>query len=305
MSTNVQEEITGDKVFTGNVQILGEINNPNINKLVTRTEQTDAHLQKVRTSVSNMIDSFATDGIITPVEKKNLKTYMEEITTEYSVLMQRVLDKGMSQETTECREYTNAYRNILEYFLGPTGILVDMTVNSVVSPEEYISIRNKYTYQKNILTNAITDVVENQFAQFFYDETVPPGPYKAGDFWVHNHAIFISTADRAAGEGVETDWEWYIRPNITTVIESSNGEVFKPGQSMTTILRPRCFRNGLEITDTLPDSAFRWTRTSFYPQTPPNDDATWNQNHAAGYRTIEVTAESIYARATYTVDIIE
>ncbi len=303
--SNVQEEITGDKVFTGNVQIFGEINNPNINKLVTRTEQTDVYLQKVRASVSNIIDSFAADGVITPIEKKILKSYLNEITTEYSVLVQRAKEKGLSQTASELTGYTNAYNAINSFFIGSAGILLDMASNSVISPDEFTTTRNNYTYQKNILINAITDTVENQFAQFFHDETVPPGPYKAGDFWVHDHAIFISTADRAAGEGTELDWEWYIRPNITTVIESSNGDVFKPGQAMTTILRPRCFRNGLEITDTLPDSAFRWTRTSFYPQPAPNDDATWNQNHAAGYRTIEVTAASIYARATYTVDIIE
>jgi hypothetical protein len=174
-------------------------------------------------------------------------------------------------------------------------------------PIVHISSRISNTPRDELVYEALAAVSQSvaKTPSFFHDETVPPGPYKAGDFWVHDHAIFISTADRAAGEGTELDWEWYIRPNITTVIESSNGDVFKPGQSMTTILRPRCFRNGLEITDTLPDSAFRWTRTSYYPQTPPNDDATWNQNHAAGYRTIEVTAESIYARATYTVDIIE
>jgi len=153
-----------------------------------------------------------------------------------------------------------------------------------------------YDYQH--ISQLLEDV-----SRVFYDQ--PVGPYKRGDLWISDGILYQSNADRGAGEFSEFDWEWCIRSNITTVIESSNGEVFKPGQSMTTILRPRCFRNGLEITDTLPDSAFRWTRTSYYPQTPPNDDATWNQNHAAGYRTIEVTAESIYARATYTVDIIE
>jgi len=140
-------------------------------------------------------------------------------------------------------------------------------------------------------------------ARVFY--TTPTVPYAKGDLWVRDNTLFISSVDKPTGEFSELDWEWCIRSNITTVIESSNGNIFKPTQSMTTVLTPRCFRNGVEITSTIPDSGFCWTRVSFYPQSPPNDDATWNANHAAGYRTIEVTADSIYARATYVVEIYE
>lgn len=143
----------------------------------------------------------------------------------------------------------------------------------------------------------------SETSRVFYDQ--PAGPYSVGDLWIKDNTLFIATSDRGTGEFLETDWEWCIRSNVTTVLESTNGDVFKPGQSMTTILKPHCFRNGLEITDSLPDSAFRWTRKSFYPQSSPNDDDTWNSNHAAGYRTIEVTADTINARATYTVAIYE
>jgi len=152
--------------------------------------------------------------------------------------------------------------------------------------------------------NALSQTVAGT-PSFFYDEAVPPGPYKEGDFWVHDSAIFISVAARGEGEGVETDWVWYIRPNITLSIQSTNGNVFKPGQSMTTTLIARCFRNGQEITDTIPDAAFAWTRTSRFPQPPPDDDATWNAAHIAGYRTVEVTCDSIYAVATYAVSVSE
>jgi hypothetical protein len=138
-------------------------------------------------------------------------------------------------------------------------------------------------------------------ARVFY--TTPTVPYAKGDLWVRDNTLFISSVDKPTGEFSELDWEWCIRSNITTVIESSNGNIFKPTQSMTTVLTPRCFRNGVEITSTIPDSGFCWTRVSFYPQSPPNDDATWNANHDAGYRTIEVTADSIYARATYSVAV--
>jgi hypothetical protein len=138
--------------------------------------------------------------------------------------------------------------------------------------------------------------------QFFDSESAPTGPYKEGDFWIHDSAIYISTTTRGEGEGLETDWVWYIRPNLLTVVESTNGDKFKPGLSTTTTLFPRIFKNGIEITNTLPDSSFRWTRKSFFS---PNDDALWNSNHANGYRTVEVTTDTINARATYTLEILE
>jgi len=85
------------------------------------------------------------------------------------------------------------------------------------------------------------------------------------------------------------------------VIESSHGDKFKPGEGMTTTLRPKVFLNGEDITSTIPDSAFRWRRQSFHE---PNDDLLWNSNHVAGYRTIEVTANDVSARATFFCDII-
>jgi hypothetical protein len=85
------------------------------------------------------------------------------------------------------------------------------------------------------------------------------------------------------------------------VVSSSNGDKFKPGESMTTQLRAHVFLNGEEITADIPDSWFRWRRKSFHE---PNDDALWNSNHMAGYRTIEVTANDVSARATFFCDIV-
>ncbi len=145
----------------------------------------------------------------------------------------------------------------------------------------------------------------DETSRFIYGEETPSGPYNAGDFWVQGGAIYIAMRDRGENEGSLQDWVWYIRPNIATDIQSTNGDKFRPGQSVSTTLIPRVFKNGLEITDALPDSAFSWKRQSFFPLLPPNDDFTWNQNHATGYRTIEVTTDSMNARATYTLEILE
>lgn len=86
-------------------------------------------------------------------------------------------------------------------------------------------------------------------------------------------------------------------------IESTNGDVFRVGQGLTTYLIAHVFRNGIEVTDQIPDSQFKWRRVSFYPQGAPLDDATWNAAYASGYKQIMVTASSVEARATFHCDI--
>jgi hypothetical protein len=139
-------------------------------------------------------------------------------------------------------------------------------------------------------------------ARVFY--TTPTGPYAVGDLWVDDYCLYQSTQTRESGF-VEGDWIWCIRSNFIITLETTNGNIFKVGQTLNSTIIPHIFKNGVEVNSSLPDAAFRWRRVSQIPQDPPNDDATWNTNHAAGYRTLDVTAADVYARATYHFDLME
>jgi hypothetical protein len=88
-------------------------------------------------------------------------------------------------------------------------------------------------------------------------------------------------------------------------IESTNGDVFKPGESVETMLIAHVFRNGNEITADIPATQFRWRRVSFMNPQYPNDDATWNANYLTGYKQVLVTTDGIDSRATFHCDIIK
>lgn len=289
-------------------------------------------------NLDELLNTITSDSIISITEKPSVFLEWNRIVADYPLVRARAIALGLPATDTKIVDFDNAYNALNTYLNVSPGILVDMTQPSNIVKTEFVLKFADYTTAREAIEsgtnriekalNSLTDPVDfnGQYgiyggvrykgvmpntwtvddksaiaARVFY--TTPTVPYAVGDLWIKDNALFISTVDKPTGEFSELDWEWCIRSNITTVIESSNGDVFKPTQSMTTILTPRCFRNGLEITSTIPDSAFCWTRVSFYPQSPPNDDATWNANHAAGYRTIEITADSIYARATYTVAI--
>ena len=88
-------------------------------------------------------------------------------------------------------------------------------------------------------------------------------------------------------------------------VESTNGDTFRPGQAMSTTLKVHVFKNGVDVTNSLADYQFNWRRVSFFPQPYPNDDATWNTLYSGkGYRSIEITTDTVASRATFHCDII-
>ena len=91
--------------------------------------------------------------------------------------------------------------------------------------------------------------------------------------------------------------------SFSVFIESSNGDTFRPGQNFSTTLTARVFCNGEELTEQISPAQFRWRRRSYFPQSAPNDDGTWDTNHSAGYKSIVVTANDVYARATFSCEV--
>ena len=93
--------------------------------------------------------------------------------------------------------------------------------------------------------------------------------------------------------------------NYDLKIESSLGTEFRYGQNTQTLLTARVFRNGEEVTADLPESWFRWRRTSRYPQQPPNDDDTWNAAYRSGYKAISISVDDVLCRAVFFCTLIK
>lgn len=88
-------------------------------------------------------------------------------------------------------------------------------------------------------------------------------------------------------------------------IESTNGDTFRVGQSSSTTLIAHVFRNGNDVTDTIPATNFRWRRVSFSDPPYPNNDATWNADYNTGYKQVMITTNAVDSRATFHCDIIK
>lgn len=87
-------------------------------------------------------------------------------------------------------------------------------------------------------------------------------------------------------------------------VESTNGNYFRIAGSKTTVLVPHVFENGVEVTADIPAAKFSWRRVSYVDT---SGDAAWNLANAGlatGLKTITLTIDSIYAKATYHCDIL-
>ena len=84
------------------------------------------------------------------------------------------------------------------------------------------------------------------------------------------------------------------------IISSSNGNIFKNG-TISTTLYATVYSWDENITDTLDDNQFIWTRVSEDTEA----DTVWNADHFGGSKSIEITSEDVHVRATFFCDLID
>ena len=87
---------------------------------------------------------------------------------------------------------------------------------------------------------------------------------------------------------------------LRLVITSTNGNIFKNGNIQTT-LEATVYSWDENITDTLDDNQFIWTRVT----DDAAADAEWNQQHFGGSKSIEITKDDVKVRATFFCDLID
>lgn len=84
------------------------------------------------------------------------------------------------------------------------------------------------------------------------------------------------------------------------VIISSNGNIFKNG-SIATTLYAQVYSWDDNITDTLDPNQFIWTRVS----DDTDADKAWNAAHYGGAKSVNITTDDVYVRATFFCDLID
>ncbi len=90
--------------------------------------------------------------------------------------------------------------------------------------------------------------------------------------------------------------------DFDVIVESTNGDIFRVGQALTTTLIAHVIQNGLDVTADIDSSRFQWRRVSRIPDAP--GDAAWNALYASGYKQIPLSVDSVNSQATFHCDIL-
>lgn len=85
--------------------------------------------------------------------------------------------------------------------------------------------------------------------------------------------------------------------SYSVYVESDNGTVFRNGIISTT-LKAHIYKNGIEITDEIPENNFHWTRISH----DTSGDALWNSSDHQG-RNLEINGDDVWSKAVFDCEI--
>ena len=89
-------------------------------------------------------------------------------------------------------------------------------------------------------------------------------------------------------------------PKAYVVVDSSNGNMFKNGDISTT-LTARVFTGTGEVDVDGTHLIYVWSKTT----SDGSPDTGWNNAHAVSSKTVVVTDQDVWQRATFTVEISE
>ena len=84
------------------------------------------------------------------------------------------------------------------------------------------------------------------------------------------------------------------KDNYILEIHSEKGLVISSAD-IELILKPRIYKNGIDITEKMDMKYFKWVRTS----SDPKADAEWNLRHATGIKDLYITHEDVKIRAIF------
>lgn len=203
-------------------------------------------------------------------------------------------------------EYINAKNLSVTNDKGTKTLLIDHLGNISIKASS-LSIGGDDVATEAGVQEAVKDVVKN--VQVMYrlsnSELELSGDYEwsiIAPSWEMGKYMWTKTVTTYKSGETKTDGPTCISgaqgESYRVEIISSNGSIFKNNQINTT-LTAKVYRNDKDITDTLNASCFKWTKTN----ADGTLDEEWNRKYFGGVKSISVTSDDIFARATFNCSV--
>lgn len=271
--------------------------------------------QRDSNSAIDGINTILSDDTITPLEKKQLELLREQLNASYSSLITEAekyekLDDWTDKQKTALSDYKTSYSAFIEVL---NNVLKDMEKNTTINRESFLNIaQTYYDNQKNF------DTVLQMFRYgidkivFYYLATSEQTKPKAEDItleelptlseelkflWRKEVIYYTSGVAKVQVDLIGAYGD--TGRSFTVVIESSNGNVFRPANIKTT-LSCRVYANDEEITENIPEYNFNWKRNTGNS----TEDEKWNtSSKALGHRSVDITTEDCLGRTVFNCEV--
>lgn len=224
-------------------------------------------------NTANYVDLIVADNKLTPYEKTQLKDRWNNMEITYTKNMQTIdTYYGSDKENTQfVIDYEMARNRLYNYLLSDVQhdgyTLLDDSRSGVTSTIDDVTVyKQKFDDYFTAEANA-----EQQIA------------WKAKDF-----------ADTVQSnlDDVKNDIVYKVELHSTAGTQFINGNI-------STNIYVRVWKGSTEITDTLPNSAFKWKKTN----ENGIEDSLWSSNHIGVGKQIVVTKDDVLRKATFWCDI--
>jgi hypothetical protein len=296
-------------------------NSEQINLRVTK-ETYEFDMSELQTDITGLSDSLADldeyidtsfkDGIIYDAEYRKIQSYLNTLDAskkDYDNQYQVVYGNAFLDESdvktslfNAKTDYDTRYTELIDKI---NQVISDQLVSGTESAEvdtAFTNYNNAISVLVSVLARAVDEIAQlmanraENNAKGHTDDSIAPvlQRLQSAELKIEADAI-ISTVTESTT--YQTDIS-----NIVYKAEiiSSNGNVFKNG-AVSTTLECRVYHGSSDVTSTINASRFKWTRVS----NDPDSDAIWNAQNAGGVKSITLTTDDVYQRATFNCEILD
>lgn len=326
-----EQNLAGKSFVVSGLKVIGadSRNRAEAVKTAVRSSAGTWTMQLQYADLKKRVSDAVSDNILTPKEKKELQRQWLAIEGMYGTLVEQARTLGLDDESDDghgtYQEYLDVYDALkaavdkLFYdmdsqstidgaalqALFQTYYLRDTALNKLLYSRSHGDVEGKldavyvksidYTYavtatqdQPEDATSTTIPTMSEENKYLWQKEVVT---YKNGTTHEYISLLAVYGDKGATGDDGKS---------FTVVIESTNGSIFRMPNVSTTLLC-RVYVNDEEVTDTIDESAFKWTRKS----TDTQSDEKWNtSSKAIGHRTVDITSDDCIGRTVFncTVD---
>lgn len=146
-----QENLADKELVVGSIKVLGSMSGGGTEKVRENIEMLQNTVKTQAAKTENYWESLTKDGIISPIEKKQLKKEYEGIDQTHTVLLQQAEAKGIDM-SKEVIEYDTAFEELKNYLFVQLQLFQKMTEPTTIESAEVFN--SYYSTYFNKLQNA-------------------------------------------------------------------------------------------------------------------------------------------------------